>query len=275
MSSEVSVIWSKLLLTVNPDCTYSINSTNIHSYPTSFAKVTYPTTTGAKQTYSSQNVVFFHSEVHNSVEKWAGSNLVTTSYGTNFSGFTEMLTAVAPPPFFKGPFGPSTDSPANYTFKLQLPSTFLIISPSASCTYSYRMTSGPAFGGMKPSPCTPGNKGQSHCPETCPAGNYRANITSDGATAMTGSGYVCALCPAGTTSSKDSSSSGCQPCQEATIAAAVGSTSCQACLLPNSPSPTKSTCVRCDDINPTLPDNAIYGGTRAHLRSVPLAALLP
>ena len=266
MSSEISVIWSKLLLTLNPDCTYSINSTNMYSYPTSFAKPTYPTTAGQQQQYSSQHTVSFPYELNNRGEE-------EKLFATDFTGFTQMLSAAVFPPYMRSPLGRSAETPANYSFNVQPPSSFRVISPPNGCTYTYHMTSGPAFANMNPSPCSPGDL---HCPETCPAGKYKAQITLDNSTTSVGSGYVCAFCPAGTISTADSSSSSstCEPCPGATVAAAVGSASCQACAPPYFPSHTQSACIRCKDSNPSLPDNAIYNeGTSCTPQECPTGSI--
>jgi hypothetical protein len=258
-TSEVAVVWSKLNVTVKSDCTYSLSSKHMYSYPTSFAKVTYPGPYGPQQPYNPQAAVTFPYEPNNARSTYdqLTGQLTTTTFGTDFKGFTEMLSEPVFPPAWGGPFGPRTNTPANYTYKLQLPSTFLLISPLNGCTYTFRMVSGPAFGGMKPSSCTSGK--DSDCPASCPVGKYKATVATSGSDSSGNSGgtsYICALCPAGTISSKDSSS--CQPCSGATVAPAVGSVSCSTCPPPYIPSPTKSACGTCHQISYDNPTTKIY-----------------
>ena len=252
-SSEVAVIWSRLTVTVKSDCTYSLSSKEMYTYPTSFARATYPGPYSPQQPFISQAAKkFYRYEPNNDRSKYVGDKLVTSTFGSDFTGFTQMLSEKVFPPIWEGPFGPTTNTPANYTYKLQLPSTFLLISPLNGCNYTYRMVSGPSFAGMRPSSCSFGK--DSDCPASCPLGKYKATATSgDDAS---GTSYICALCPAGTTSTKNGSS--CQPCPGATAAPAVGSTSCQACPPPYIPSPTKSACGTCPQIDYKYSSSRIY-----------------
>jgi hypothetical protein len=228
--------------------TASIPSRCTATPPPSQMLLTYPGPYGPQQTFISQAAVLFtYSPDNRKYGMFIGGKSETSDFGSDFTGFTQVLSDRMFPPYWKVSYDPTENTSANYTYKLQLPSTFHVISPLNGCTYTYRMVSGPAFGGMKPSFCAPGK--EADCPFSCPSGKYKATVTAGSGASSTG--YICALCPAGTTSTKDSSS--CQPCPGATAAAAVGSSSCRACTPPYKPSPTKSACAMCSQNGMSLP----------------------
>eukprot|EP00877_Chromochloris_zofingiensis_P001879 jgi/Chrzof1/11692/Cz06g05180.t1 len=237
LGTEIGVLWSVITINTTADCNWTFAGVPdaVYTYPTTSAKINYPTRDGKQTSFT--NYLFTNNYYPKSNGIFGMSSMygATTYYPSTFQGFTYVLNATGLPPFWQGPFGPSTNLPANYTFNLRGTSQFEVISPVDQCTYTYQITSG-SFAGMKTAAC---NSSQSGCTASCTAGRYKQPLQGVSGS----SNYVCAFCPAGSYS-KDGSS--CQKCSGNAAAAQAGATTCKECPMPLVASNTATACTGCN-----------------------------
>jgi hypothetical protein len=229
-STELAVAWPSIDVKQQADCNYTFNGLkNVYTFPVTFAKVEYPTRSGTKRPYiallDTARDSSSSAEGDNSYVTYRNMTSVTLYRDDTLDDFLASWINNGLPALSTGPFGPTTDVPGNYSASAAGPSSFKLLSKDTGCTFTYRIVSG-GFAGLKPTSCKPGSSSDCPASSSCGPGKFRQQQQQDAA-----STYVCALCPAGTSSSSGNSTE-CAPCNSGTAAAAVGSTSCQACAAP-------------------------------------------